>query len=225
MNYFPISSNPEVFYSLLEPYGNLRSFPKDYTLLDHGNTPQFCYFLCHGQVLGYEILDSGNEVIYSIQEPNSLFCEANLLTKSPVPISFRTTQPCELLCIDRFQLLEAMQNDTQLMSYMMETISTKFIGAMDEVRNVKNHSAVWRLCELLHNLALRHGVLYDNKILIQERLSIQMFTSLLGVNRATTVRSLKLLKDLGLVEHINGYYCIRSIDSLERYQELLESMK
>lgn len=225
MSYFPISSKPEVFYSLLEPYGELRSFPKDHTLVSHGNIPQFCYFLCHGQVLGYEILDSGNEVIYSIQESNSLFCEANLLANTPVPVNFRTTQPCKLLCINRSQLLQAIQEDSQLMSCMMEAISTKFIGAMDEVRNVKNHSAVWRLCELLHNLALRHGILYDNKILIQERLSIQMFTSLLGVNRATTVRSLKLLKDLGLVEHINGYYCIRSIDSLQRYQELLEHMK
>lgn len=225
MSYFPLSSKPDIFYSLLEPYGELRSFPKDYTLITHGSIPLFCYFVCQGQVLGYEILDSGNEVIYSIQESNSLFCEANLLTKSPVAVNFRTTQTCELLCIERIQLLQAMQNDPQIMTCMMEAISNKFIGAMDEVRNVKNHSAVWRLCELLNNLARKHGIFYDNKILIQERLSIQMFTSLLGVNRATTVRSLKLLRDLGLVEHINGYYCIRSIDSLQRYQELLENMK
>lgn len=225
MSYFPISSKPDIFFSLLEPYGELRTFPKNHTLITHGNIPQFCYLICHGQVIGYEILDSGNEAIYSIQERYALFAEANLLTKSPVPVSFKTTQPCELLCIDRPSLLLAMQNDSQLMTYMLEAISTKFIGAMDEVRNVKNHSAVWRLCELLHNFALRYGTLYDNKILIQERLSIQMFTSLLGVNRATTVRSLKLLRDLGLVEHINGYYCIRSLESLQRYQELLENMK
>lgn len=225
MSYFPISSKSNVLYSLLEPYGELRVFPQGYTLITHETVPQFCYFIYRGQVLGYEILDSGNEVIYSIQEANSLFCEANLLTNSPVPINFRTTQSCELLCINRSQLLEAMKNDTQIMTYMLESMSHKFIGAMDEVRNVKNHSAVWRLCELLYHLADRHGILYDNKILIQEHLSIQMFTSLLGVNRATTVRSLKLLKDLGLVEHINGYYCIRSLDSLQHYQELLENMK
>ena len=46
-------------------------------------------------------------------------------------------------------------------------------------------------------------------------------TNLLGVNRATTVRSIRALKDMNLLENINGFYCIRSIEQLKRHQENL----
>lgn len=224
MNNFLNFTKLDRFYPQLETLGQVRTFPKNTVLLERGSIPDYCYLICKGQVVGTELLDSGEEMIYSILDANALFCEANLLTRHPVSISFKATKESDILCIDRTSLLMAMENDQQLMTTILNSVSNKFIEAMDEVRDVKNHTAIWRLCKLLIDLASRYGIAYDEKILIHEKVSIQSLTSMLGVNRATTVRSLKLLRDLGLIEHINGYYCVRNIESLKRHQELLEQL-
>ena len=46
-------------------------------------------------------------------------------------------------------------------------------------------------------------------------------SNLLGINRITTVRGIKKLKDMGLLEQINGLYCIRDIERLKRHQRQL----
>ena len=224
MNNFSYFKKTDIVFSHLESLGKLRTFPKNHILVEHDTIPDYCYLICKGKVMGIETLDSGEEFIYSILDNNALFCEANLLARRPVPVSFKVIQDSDILCIDRTSLLMAMENDQQLMTSILNSISTKFIDAMDEVRDIKNHNAIWRLCKLLTDLANRYGVAYDDKVLIHEKISIQTLTSMMGVNRATTVRSLKLLRDLGLVEHINGYYCIRNLDSLKRHQELLEQL-
>lgn len=217
-------SESDILFSQLAALGELRTFPKDYILVDFDTIPEYCYYVCSGRVMGTELLPSGEELIHSILDPNSLFCDANLFAKQPVPVRFKTTEQTKLLCIDYASLCEAMHHNPQLMMIMMNNISSKFLNAMDEMRNVKNHNAVWRLCQLLLDLAHRYGMNYDNKILIHEKISIQTLTSLLGVNRATTVRSMKLLRDLGHVEYINGYYCIRNLEALRRHQALLENL-
>lgn len=102
------------------------------------------------------------------------------------------------------------------------SVSDKFLEAMEELRQAKCRGAEWRLCELLLDFAARCGVAYDGKVLIRKKINIQMITQILGINRLTTVRSMRTLRDLGLVEHINGFYCVRSVESLRRHQELLE---
>src|SRR5699024_11192556 len=73
----------------------------------------------------------------------------------------------------------------------------------------------------LISFARRYGVSYDEKILINKKLSIDYITNLLGVNRATTVRAIRKLKDMNLLENINGFYCIRGIQTLKSHQEIL----
>jgi CRP/FNR family transcriptional regulator len=38
-------------------------------------------------------------------------------------------------------------------------------------------------------------------------------------NRVTIARNIRELKDLGLIEYINGYYCIRDVARLKRHMD------
>lgn len=42
-----------------------------------------------------------------------------------------------------------------------------------------------------------------------------MFSSLLGVNRVTVCKILKEMREMRLIEQINGYYCIRGTAAME----------
>ena len=116
-------------------------------------------------------------------------------------------------------LLQGIAHDPQLSMDIMESLSTKFLSAMEQVRHTNFHNAGWKICDLLLIFAEHYGVPYDGKILIKEKISQQLLSNLLGINRVTAVRAIKELKEMALIEQINGYYCIRSLEKLKRHQE------
>ena len=74
-----------------------------------------------------------------------------------------------------------------------------------------------KVCNLLLMFAERYGVPYDGKLLIKEKISQQMMANLLGVNRITMVRAIKELREMGFVDQVNGFYCIRDKERMRQY--------
>ena len=204
--------------------GTLKQYAKNTVLLQKGEVPTSCYLVIKGEVVGYEEVPNGAERIYFILNENALLLEANVLMEEPSPVRFKTSMPSELLAISRERLFEALGSDAVLRNEVIRSLSTKFLGAMDEVRELKSKNATWRLCKLLLTFAHHYGADYDGKILIQRKLSLDLLTSMLGVNRATTVRGMHQLRDMGLIENINGYTCIRSLEALERHKDFLATL-
>ena len=201
--------------------GERRRYPKNTVLIRAGEVPSCCYLVLSGQVVAVKETEEGNELFFYVMEENSLCGEANALFARPLPVLFRTTMPSELVRIDKDVLRRAIETDPSLSMAILECMADKFFEAMDENEKIKSHQAAWLLCDLLITFAKRYGIGYDGKILIHKRLSIEYMTNLLGVNRATTVRSIRALKDMNLLENINGFYCIRSIEQLKRHQQNL----
>ncbi|NLI13544.1 MAG: winged helix-turn-helix domain-containing protein [Peptococcaceae bacterium] len=69
-------------------------------------------------------------------------------------------------------------------------------------------------------LAENFGTCRDNRIMINLKVSQQMLSNLLGINRITTVKIIKEMNDLELIEQVNGFYCIRDIKKLRHYKQL-----
>ncbi|MDO4328762.1 MAG: Crp/Fnr family transcriptional regulator [Lachnospiraceae bacterium] len=207
--------------SRLVELGERKIFPKNYELVRAGAIPKYCYIVKSGRVAAYEYTIGGEERIYNFNECNSLLLEANVLFDYVSPVNFKTTLPSELICIDKETLLEAISRDPQVSMDVMESLATKFMSSMDQIRHANFHNAEWKICDLLLIFADRYGVPYDGKILIKEKVSQQLLSNLLGINRVTAVRAIKSLKEMSLIEQINGYYCIRDVERLKRHQERL----
>ena len=206
----------------LEMLGEKRTFPKNAILARQGEKPSFCYVILKGKVAAREFTAGGEERVYNINEKNSVLLEENLLFDWECQVEFKVIRPVEAVCITKRALLEAIMMDPETAMDVIQSLSTKFVTAMEQLRHVNHYSAEWRLCELLLNYADFYGVPYDGKTLIQEKISQQVMSNLLGINRITAVRAIKDLKDMGLVENINGFYCIRDVEKLRRHQQRLE---
>lgn len=206
----------------LEKLGTLKLFPKNFIICEQNTLVDHFYIVKKGRVITYEYTTSGEERVYNFMEEGSIFLEANMILNKPCPVYFKTTMPSELVCINRESLLNAMKVDQQLTLDIIESISDKFFSSMDQIREACCHNVAWKVCNLLLIFADRFGALYDGKILIKEKVSQQMLSNLLGINRITTVRAIKELKELALIEQINGYYCIRNIEKLKQHQEMLD---
>lgn len=207
--------------SRLEKLGEKKKFPKNHILVEAGARTNYCYIVKSGRVVAYEYTISGEERIYNFNEKNSLLLEANLLFDWESPVNFRTTLPSELVCIDKETLMGAIETDSEVCKDIMESLATKFMSAMEQIRHANFHNASWKICDLLLIFAEHYGVPYDGKVLIQEKISQQLLSNLLGMNRVTAVRAIKELKDMALIEQINGYYCIRDVERLKRHQAKL----
>jgi CRP/FNR family transcriptional regulator len=207
----------------LESLGEIRTYPKDQLLIKAGTVPEFCFLVKSGSVAGIRESASGEELIFFIMEPNSIFAEGSVLFNRVCPVSFKTTTESRLAAIKKEPLTRALRNDNQLLFKMLEIECIKFYTAMEDLTRAKRQCVAGQLCDLLADFANRYGAAYDNKVMINHKLSIQLLTSMLGVNRAIVVRAIKSLKDLSLLEYINGYYCIRSVEKLMRHKELISS--
>ncbi|MDR3337585.1 MAG: Crp/Fnr family transcriptional regulator [Treponema sp.] len=207
----------------LEQMGFLKELPKGEVFIESGQVSKYCYVIKKGGVIGFEYSSGGDERIYDIMLPGSLMLDACLLMNKPSPVYFKTLRPTELICIDRHTLLDQMSDDFNLVMNIIESISYKFFSAMDMVRETGCHDANWRFCNLLLMFADKYGVPYDGKIMIAEKVSQQMFSDLLGVNRITVNRIIKKLRDMGLILQVNGLYCISDMEKLRKHMDYIEA--
>jgi CRP/FNR family transcriptional regulator len=208
--------------AFLEKLGFPKKLPKGEIFIEPGDLPKHCYVIRKGGVIGFEYAGGGDERIYNVMLPGSLMLEMNLILNKPSPIYFKTIKPTELVCIDRHTLLEQMSDDFHLVLNVVESISYKFLAAMEQVREAKCHDTDWRFCSLLLMFVERYGVPYDGKIMIREKISQQTFSDLLGVNRVTINRIIKKLRDMELILQINGYYCIHDTEKLRKHMDFID---
>jgi CRP/FNR family transcriptional regulator len=118
-------------------------------------------------------------------------------------------------------MLQQMVLDENFVFDIIESISYKFYSAMDQIRESQNHDTVWVLCNLLLTFAAQYGVHHRDKVMIKEKINQQILSNILGVNRITVVRIVKILKERGLLEHENGYYCV-DVEGIQTYLEEIE---
>ncbi|MDR0583713.1 MAG: Crp/Fnr family transcriptional regulator [Treponema sp.] len=206
---------------LFDDLGIVKSIPKNTVFIKQGDFLKDCYVLRKGCVVGFEYTLEGDERIYDVNLPYSLILEACVLLNKPSPVYFKAIKSSELVCIDRNTLVERMKENFHITMAIIESLTYKFYGAMEQIRETKIYDVTWRFCNLLLIFAVNCGIPYDNKTLIKEKVSQQMLSNMLGVNRVTINRISQKLKDMALIEQINGHYCIHDIEKLKRHMEYL----
>ena len=205
-----------------ERAGEIKEIRKGQIIYRYDEVPDSCSMIRKGSVIGYEEMPNGNELIYFLMGKGSFVMEANMLLKKPAFVNIRAEVPTEVIQISRQVLLDTLDRNPEMWQFFYASAAGKFLDAMNELRAQRIHSAGWRLCNVLLEFGNKYGVAYDNKVIINRRLSLQMFAGFMGVNRATAVRGMRELREMGLIEIINGLYCIRSLEQLEIHRDMLE---
>lgn len=213
--------SPDFILPCLAKLGTVKRFPKNTYIYQADEIPDCCYIVKSGEVIALETTTGGNEILHFLIDENAIFGDVNMLMNKPLPVRFRTTADCELICIPKDRLLKTISEDSRIFMELYLSAANKFLDSIEELREFKLYPAPWRLIKMLLTFADKYGTDYDGKILIEHRLSINYLTALMGVNRATTIRALNMLKEKKLLETVNGLYCIRDLDALKEYQAFL----
>lgn len=199
--------------------GQTISLPANTTFIQPGDFLNCCYLIKSGLVVGCESYANGMVSEGLIMFPNNLVGESFLILNEPCPIAFKTIFDSVLVCIQRDTFMKAMETDVDLNKIIIESLAKKFVSGMEEVRQMASCNVTWRICNLLRIFAYHHGEERNGKICISVKLSQQIISQLLCVNRITTARIMKRLKDLHLIDQFNGYYWITDMQALIHYQD------
>lgn len=184
-------------------------FPHNDTLISPGDEIRYCYLVISGNVVSLEYTEEGTKHIFNFFGPGSLFLESNLLSDFPSEVYFETLTAVELMRIDAETLKDAMTRDFSITQFIVDSLSAKFYSSQDQLRENYNHDAMWKVYNMLVLLAANVGKPFDSWTMIDMDLNQQMISDMLGLNRITTHKVLKKLKDKDLVVLINSKYCIR----------------
>lgn len=203
----------------LEALGQTMYFTKGTLLNKLNEIPGCCYIVKSGRVICYEVSYNGEQRIYNFMEPGSLFLEEFLLFDKPCPVFFETALESELVKIEKQALTDAFKHDIDIVMDVCESMSAKYLSAMEYQRMGHRQDAAWQLCRFILLLIEHYGRHENEQIRITEKFSHQMIADLLGLNRVTVSRKLKDLRDLGLIHLDNGYIMVPDVDSLKRYMD------
>ncbi|MCD8341548.1 MAG: Crp/Fnr family transcriptional regulator [Clostridiales bacterium] len=202
--------------------GTPVTLARNQTLYKTGDVPDSCYYVCQGRIMAFENTPAGGEHIFSVNEPGELILVPAMVVTHPLVLNFKASEATELIRIRRETLFQAMTDDPEFSAQLVYALSMRLIDTIEQSRERGSYSVPWQVCNLLLIMAERYGVSYDGKVLIQEKLSQQTMANELHANRVTVARAIRELKDYGLVEYINGYYCVRDIERLKKHMDYLE---
>jgi len=207
----------------LESLGALRRVPKGVVLTEPGDTVDHCYVVRRGCVIGYDITPAGGNRIYSIALDNSLLLEVCAILGRPSPVFLKTIKDTELISIPRKVFINEIQRNQRVAMLVIESLCRKYSSVTEQIREIKCHSAAWKLCNLFLIFADTYGEPRGGKTIIKEKINQQILSDLLGINRITTVRVIVELKSHKLIEKLGGFYCIPNREDFLDYMDFLET--
>ncbi|MGM9522285.1 MAG: Crp/Fnr family transcriptional regulator [Oscillospiraceae bacterium] len=196
---------------------------KNQVLYSIGDQPDSCYYVLSGSLAAFEYTASGSERVYNVNRPGELVLVPSVIASHRLFLNFKANEPTVLIRIRRDAILQAMVDEPELALQVVYNLSSHLLDTIEQSRELSGYSVQWRVCSMLLRMADRYGVGYDGKLLIEEKISQQAIANAIHANRVTVTRTIGELKDLGLVEMVNGYYCIRSVDRLKRHMSYLET--
>ncbi|AFV03403.1 transcriptional regulator, Crp [Dehalobacter sp. UNSWDHB] len=228
MKYSPVEEFSRIykldnFSKTLIENGKELFFKKNTVIASPGDIMEGFYFVKEGRVIASEFSPKGNERIMCILEKSSIFLESNVLFDVPVFCYFKTTVDTTLIFLKKEVLLDLLAKDLNVTLFLLQSLTKKFYSNMNHIDELLYHDTEWGMCNLFLTLAENFGVEEDTKIKLNIKISQQFISNLLGINRITTLRNIKKLKELMLIEQTNGYYYIKDIQKLRDYQTMLQA--
>ncbi len=202
----------------LELYGEKKTVPAKHILARTEDRIEFCYIIKKGCIAECEYLKDGETRVYFYSGEGTLIMEEYLLSEQICTVEYETTCQTELIQISRERLFQAVAENPEIMKAVMRVMAEKMMIYEQRLRSEKKQSAEWKLCSLLLDFARCYGIKENGTVKIKEKISQKQMADILGMNRITTVREMKKLKDKMLVDKIGQYYCILDIDGLKECQ-------
>ena len=186
----------------LETSTNIRRHPAGTVIFEQGQPAIGFYLVLAGAVKIYKLSPKGQEQILTMVGPGGSFAEAAVFLGKGYPASAECLQESQLIFVERAVLLRLLQHDSELALRMMAGMALKLRQLVSLVEDLTLRDARGRLCRYLLTLSNSHNG--DPSTEINLPTSQVVLAHLLGLTSETLSRTLRVLKDEGVIDTSRG---------------------
>lgn len=204
---------------LFEQMGEPVSLSEGHYVAVPGYTPKLCYYITSGRVTSGLVTSADNQRILLAYERGTLMLEQYMLTGKPCNMYFKAVAPTTARLITYAEFTDAMKGDFSLTLDIIDAVSVLGELAHERRKFEEEADAMDKVCSVLLDLAVSFGTEAENGVLINERISQSKIAALVGLHRVTVSKEIKLLRDLGLIDLVDGCYRIGDLNALIHYRD------
>jgi CRP-like cAMP-binding protein len=174
------------------------------------------FLLLKGSIALGRIHMRGKEFILKIINGNEPLLEFRVFNQNPqYHYSGKTITDCELLMINREQFESFVQQNPLAMVALTEYLSTSYIKAQMKCQDLIMNGKKGGLYSILIRLCNSYGIATDEGILIDLPLTHQELANLTFGTREVIQRSLKELREKGIISYEQQKFTVKDINYLK----------
>lgn len=196
---------------------NVRSYKKGEHVFKDKEECSNIYIVKSGLVSLYKISSQGEKRVIFILGKGKMINEV-VLQGLPSSISCDAFEPCEILYWNKDRFLHIMSEDFDLTKGVLRSLSLKTRRLYRQLKNTSNSvRADKRIAAKLWKLSGDYGIPCEKGICIDMDLSITYLADMLGSQRETVSRQIKILKEQNLIEIEDKKFIVYDRQKLVNY--------
>lgn len=172
------------------------------------------YFVLKGIVSLYKINECGQKKVIFMLGKGKIINEV-IIKELPASINCEIFEDAVILGIKKEKLLNIMKEDFDLCKNIIISLSSKTRRLYRQLKNIPSSIKIEkRLAAKLYKLAKDYGVEHEDGIVIDMEISITYMADLLGSQRETVSRAMKVLQKNNLINYKSKKIIISNFEKL-----------
>ena len=194
--------------------GEIRKYSKDTIVFYDKEDVSDIYIVISGTVSLYKLNENGQKKVIFILGEGKVVNEV-IIKELPASINCRAFEDAELLKINKNKLLEIMKYDFELCKNIIISLSMKTRRMYRQLKNTPPSIKIEK--KLAAKLGRDYGVETEEGIVIKMNLTVTYLADLLGSQRETVSRALKILQDKKLISYKDKIILIYDLNKISEF--------
>lgn len=196
-----------------------RKFSKGETLFSEGEEATGFYLLVSGSVKMCRLSADGREKVLHFVKPRETFAEAAFFGDGTYPAEARAQAAGEALYIPRNGFLELLGGNPNFTLNLVVSLSLMLRQFVRQIEELSFADVTSRLASFLVRRSVEKSSSYGGITYIDLGIKKGELASRLGTASETISRTLRKLKDEGIIEVQGGRVVVHRMDKLQRLAE------
>ena len=185
-------------------------------LFHKGDTGTQLYVVVEGRLKALTTSAEGSDMVYNIMGPGDVIGEIAILGSIERTLTVRTLEKCEMLVLDRRDLLGLLRSRPELALELLGTLAQRVRDMGEKFEEVKFLNLPYRLARRFDAAARSYGKIEGNEVRIDLKLSQEEWGELAGATREAVNKQLRVWTDEGLVRRERGYVVLCQPEEIAR---------
>jgi CRP/FNR family transcriptional regulator len=196
-----------------------RSFKKGETLFSEGEEATGFYLLLSGSIKLCRMSADGREKVLHFVKPRETFAEAAFFGDGKYPAEARAMEAGEVLYIPRQGFMDLMARNPGFALNLVVSLSSMLRQFVRQIEELSFADVTSRLASFLVRRAGEKSTSFDGITYIDLGIKKGELASRLGTASETISRTLRKLKDEGIIEVQGNRVVVHQMEKLEKLSE------